>query len=165
MKTALDIHQDLLARSVAHEVVRLPRPLTRADDLPDVAGLPAGRCAVVRIFLGEHDRLTAAVVPAGGQPDVAALMRVAETRVLAVPAPELVSRRTDYAAGLVSPFLLPEDIVVIADVALLDEPVVYTATGESGTALGIDSGLLVRESRARLADLTAHEPTRLLTPR
>jgi prolyl-tRNA editing enzyme YbaK/EbsC (Cys-tRNA(Pro) deacylase) len=48
---------------------------------------------------------------------------------------------TGYAAGLVSPVLLPDDVSLYIDDAVVAEldpdSVVYTATGESGTALGV----------------------------
>src|SRR5258708_12357508 len=50
MKDALAIHRMLLEREVHHEIVRLPRAIANADELPDVLGLRAGRCLTTRVF-------------------------------------------------------------------------------------------------------------------
>jgi len=52
---------------------------------------------------------------------------------------QLVSSRTDYLAGHVAPLLLPADVQVVALQSLADlaATVVYTPTGDVGTALGI----------------------------
>ena len=42
MKDALDVHRSLLAREVPHEVIRLPRLVLSADEIPDAIG-PPGR--------------------------------------------------------------------------------------------------------------------------
>ncbi|MDQ1704625.1 MAG: Cys-tRNA(Pro)/Cys-tRNA(Cys) deacylase, partial [Frankiaceae bacterium] len=44
MKDALDVHRSLLAREVPHEVVRLPRLVLSADEIPEAMGLPRDRC-------------------------------------------------------------------------------------------------------------------------
>lgn len=50
MKDALAIHRTLLARETMHEIVRLRRAITTADELPEVLDLPAERCLAVRVF-------------------------------------------------------------------------------------------------------------------
>ncbi len=63
---------------------------------------------------------------------------------------ELVSRRTDYLAGHVAPLLLPPDVEVVALQSLADlaATVVYTPTGDVGTALGLRALDLLVLSRA-----------------
>jgi Cys-tRNA(Pro)/Cys-tRNA(Cys) deacylase len=141
MKDALSIHHLLLERQTAHEIVRLPRHITSADELPEVLGLPARRCLCTRMYADRvltTGNLAAVIVAAGTwpSPDVVA----GALDVLAVwPAPDdLVNEATDYAADLVAPLMLPSDIMMLVDqrVARVDD-VVYTATGEACTALGI----------------------------
>ena len=153
MKDALDIHRELLSHGVAHEIVRLTRPITDADELPTVTGLPADRCAVVRHYLTDSSTLVATIVPAGRQPHPGMVMQATGSLELE-PAPAgLVNRVTDYATSLAAPFLLPAEVTVLMDMSLLLPEVVYTATGDSGTALGIPSAALASHTRATLLAL------------
>jgi Cys-tRNA(Pro)/Cys-tRNA(Cys) deacylase len=65
--------------------------------------------------------------------------------------PELVSRRTDYLASHLAPMLLPADIAVVAvsELAALGTDIVYTATGDGGTALALRACDLVDITNAR----------------
>jgi Cys-tRNA(Pro)/Cys-tRNA(Cys) deacylase len=146
MKDALAIHRLLLERQTAHEIVRLPKHISGADDLPEVLGLPPFRCLCTRVYLphephraytdGHH--LVAVIVTAGARPTpevIADALGVSEVR----PAPaDLVNEVTDYAADLVAPLLLPADMTMFVDqqAACVDD-IIYTTTGEAWTALGI----------------------------
>jgi len=74
------------------------------------------------------------------------------------PAPaDAVNASTDYAASLVAPLLLPEDMPVLIDQRAVDrfdmDDVVYTATGEPSTALGIGILDLLAISGAKPVEL------------
>lgn len=156
MRGALDVHRDLLARDVPHEVVRLPSRLVSADDLPAVLGLEEG-CVVVRCYLVErdgHPSFAAVLVPAGGVPEPAALLDALSARSVRPARPEQVNARTDYAAGLVCPVGLPPQVEVLADEALQRSPTSYCALGEGGVALGIRTRDLLEVVGARTAALT-----------
>lgn len=163
MKDVLDIHRALLSRGVAHEVVRLPRAVAAAEEIPDATGLPGERCAVVRHYLAD-DRLVAAVVPANARLRPAAVLAALGARSLSPAPDELVNRVTDYAVSLASPLLQPDEVTVLMDLALLHTEVVYVPTGDSGTVIGIPSATLAAESDARLVDLTAGPEIDLRTP-
>jgi prolyl-tRNA editing enzyme YbaK/EbsC (Cys-tRNA(Pro) deacylase) len=154
MKDALDVHRFLLAAEVPHEVVRLPRPLLSADEIPDVLGLPNTRCVAVRIYQAD-DRLAAVLVRAGEHPHPGAVLTALDAKSLRVAPPDLVNAATDFAAALVSPVTLPAEIDVLADSCLGHADVVYAATGDAGTALGIPTRWLLTVSRARVAELCA----------
>jgi prolyl-tRNA editing enzyme YbaK/EbsC (Cys-tRNA(Pro) deacylase) len=90
---------------------------------------------------GREPALIAVIVWAGRLPDIGDLRRITGQPRVCTAAEWTVNDVTGYAAGLVSPLALPETVEVYADddvISELDhEAVVYTATGESGTALGI----------------------------
>lgn len=152
MKGALDIHRELLARDVPHEIVRLPRGVLQADEIPDALGLSPQQCVAVRMYLADGE-LVAVGVPAGHTPHPGALLAALGVRSLR-PAPAAeVNQRTDYAAGLVSPVLLPDDVPFYVEAALAQADVLYTATGDTGTALGIRTGDLLVVSSAEVAEL------------
>lgn len=154
MKDALDVHRSLLAREVPHEIVRLPRLVLTADEIPDGSGLPPQRCVAVRIYHAD-DQLVATLVRAGELPHPGAVLAALGARTLRAAAPEVVNQVTDFAASLVSPVLLPADVVVLADACVGHHEVVYTATGDGGTALGITSRWLLTTCRAKVSELCA----------
>ena len=152
MKDALAVHRDLLGRGIAHEIVRLRHVVLGADDLPDALGLPPHKCLAVRMYDAD-DRLVAVCVPAGTIPAPAALLDATGARTIGVAPPDRVNAETDYAAGLVAPVLLPSDIPVLVDAGFGASEVVYTPTGDGGTALGIHVRDLLLTTRARVANL------------
>ena len=156
MRGALDVHRDLLARDVPHEVLRLPARLASADDLPAALGLEHG-CVSVRCYLVErHGRCSfaAVLVPAGAVPAPQALLDALSARSVRPARPEQVNATTDYTAGLVCPVGLPPDVEVLADEALERCPTSYCALGEGGVALGIRTPDLLSVTGARTAALT-----------
>ncbi|MBP2704660.1 hypothetical protein JOL79_12630 [Microbispora sp. RL4-1S] len=166
MKDALAIHRRLLAHQIHHEIVRLPRPLTCSDELPDVLGVEPESCVSVSLFEVSARR--------GGEP-VAVISTVAAPPRAAVIGPllrvqrvrpassDVVNAVTDYADGLVCPLLLPEDLTVLIDERMVTglgpDDVVHTATGERRTALRVRAIHLFALVSAKPVDLTT-PPTR-----
>jgi len=156
MLDALDVHRALLAREVPHEVVRLPRLVLSADEIPEVLDLPASRCVAVRLYLAD-DEPVAVIVRAGELPHPGAVLAAVGARTLRAARPEVVNRVTDFAAPLVCPVLLPESVIVLADSCVGHADVVYAPTGDGGTALGISSRWLLTSSGASVAELCSPE--------
>jgi prolyl-tRNA editing enzyme YbaK/EbsC (Cys-tRNA(Pro) deacylase) len=157
VKGALDVHQELLAGDVPHEMVRLPTPVTHADELPRALGLVAG-CLAVRCYTVTRRRGTAfaaVLVPAGTVPDPGALLDALDATAVRPATTAEVNASTDFAAGLVSAVALPASVEVIADAAVGVTDVVYTAVGEGGVALGVRTRDLLVAVGARVASLTA----------
>ena len=152
MKDALAIHRELLGRGVPHEIVRLRRIVLTADELPEALGLSAGHCVAVRMYDADG-QLTALCVPAGATPAPSAVLAVTGARRIGLAAVDRVNATTEFAAGLVAPLLLPGDVPVIVDASLASREVLYTPTGESGTALGIHARDLLTVTGARVASL------------
>jgi hypothetical protein len=177
MKGPLDIHQYLLAHDVHHEIVRLPRSPNgnSGANLAQALGLPARRCVDVHAFHAltrSSDTLVLLLAPSDTVIDDAAVGQRLARAVTAITAisddaangsraandvavftragAQLVSSRTDYLAGHVAPLLLPPDVHVVALQSLADlaATVVYTPTGDIGTALGMRALDLIVLSRA-----------------
>jgi prolyl-tRNA editing enzyme YbaK/EbsC (Cys-tRNA(Pro) deacylase) len=154
VKGPLDLSRDLLAADVSHEFVRLPRRITAAEELPSVLGVRAEACVVVHVF--ETDTRPAAVaLPAGYAVSPSAIARALRANELVAAAPMVTNALTDFTAGLVAPLGLPEDIQLLVDASLGVEPVLYTATGDGGTALKIRSRDLLRHVGARVDSFAA----------
>lgn len=156
MKGALDVHRELLARDVPHEIVRLPRIVLTADELPEVLGLPAARCWCVRLYVADVG-LVGALVPAGTLPSPAALLAATGSRAIRLATPDEINRATDFAAGLVAPLPLSLSVPLLAGARAAPETVVYTPTGDAGCVLGIRAGDLLAVTRAQVLDLLAAE--------
>ncbi|MCW2665261.1 MAG: hypothetical protein JWN57_223 [Frankiales bacterium] len=154
MKGALDVHRELLARDVPHEVVRLPRPVVSADDLPAALGLEPSVCVALRCYVA-GTRMAVVMVRAGATPEPSALLDALGADTLRAATAAEVNAATDYAAGLVSPICLPDDVELLADSALGGADVLYTAAGEGGVALAIRTRDLLVTTGARVATLTA----------
>jgi prolyl-tRNA editing enzyme YbaK/EbsC (Cys-tRNA(Pro) deacylase) len=140
MNNVLTVHRMLLENGLQHEIVQLPQTITSADQLPAALALPPQRCLAVRVYQVD-DRYVAIIVPADTVPP-AQLVREITGGQQARGADEAeISSVTGYTAGLVAPLALPDEMPLYVDQALADSAddgvVVYTATGESGTALGI----------------------------
>ena len=160
------MHRELLERDVPHEVVRLRTRLLSADDLPGALALERG-CVAVRCYVverGGDPSFAAVLVPAGLVPSPALLLEGLDACTVRPARPEEVNAATDYAAGLVCPVGLPEDVELLADRAVAHQSVSYTALGEGGVALGIRTDDLLAATGARLAPLTAPESDRADAP-
>ncbi len=158
MKGPLDIHRDLLARDVPHEIVRLPRPVLHAAELPDVLDMPPAQCLVVSMF-DAGTELVATITTAGRLPSLSQV-RAAVGRPSLAPASALrVNAITDYAASLVAPLLLPSSVTLLADSSVTTADVVYAPTGDCGTALGIAATHLLAVNGAAVGDLSGADPT------
>jgi hypothetical protein len=158
----LDIHQYLLEHDVHHEIVRLPRPAASAAHLAEVLGVTPRRCLAIHPFHAlspDGDVLVLVLAPADEQPTAATLVpalrdllhdRLGPDAELSVAGAALVSGRTDYIAGHLAPLLLPADVIVVSTRGVLDlaTSIIYTATGDGGTALGIGATDLLNLSQA-----------------
>ena len=154
MKGALDVHRELLARDVPHEVVRLRSSVAIADDLPRALDVPRTSCVAVRCYVTDVGPVAVAV-HAGVVPDPAAVLDALGARTLRAASADEVNAATDYAAGLVSPVCLPPEVPLLADAALGATDVVYCPLGEGGVALGIRTRDLLVASRARVGSLSS----------
>jgi prolyl-tRNA editing enzyme YbaK/EbsC (Cys-tRNA(Pro) deacylase) len=163
MKDALAIHRWLLAHQVHHEIVRLPRPMTCADELPETLSAAPERCLMVTVFEvatrvgNEAVVAVASSVAAPPRPGaVGGLLGMRQVR----PAPaHVVNAATDYAHGLICPLLLPESLPMLIDDRLrADTEPVFTATGERHTALAIRALDLLTLLPGKMVDLCSTRP-------
>lgn len=155
MRGALDVHRELLASDVPHEVVRLRGAVVvNADDLPAALDVPAGSCVALRCYVTDGG-FVAVAVRAGVVPDPRAVLDALGARTLRAATADEVNAATDYAAGLVSPLCLPPGVTLLADAALCAADVLYCPVGEGGVALGIRTADLLSASGAQVEQLSA----------
>ena len=159
MKGALDVHRELLARDVPHEMVRLSGRAASGDDLPRLLGLESG-CVSVRCYEVTRDDgqgFAAVLMPSGRLPEPSALLDALGARSVSAARPDRVNAVTDYAAGLVGPLCLPPQVELLADAALGESDVSYCAVGEAQVVLGIRTRDLLVTTGARVANLAASD--------
>jgi hypothetical protein len=158
-----------------------------AASLSQSLGLPARRCVDVHAFHAltrSSDTLVLLLAPSDTVVDDTLIgQRLAKTvsvnardtdpnapnnlAVFTRAGTQLVSSRTDYLAGHVAPLLLPADVQVVALQSLADlaTTVVYTPTGDVGTALGMRALDLLVLSRATVLPVgeraTRRRPVRI----
>ncbi|GAA2891498.1 hypothetical protein GCM10010517_55900 [Streptosporangium fragile] len=167
MKDALAIHRWLLAHQVHHEIVRLPRAMTCADELPEVLSANPAVCVGVTVYevttrIGHEP--VAVVTSVGSPPRPGVVGGVLGARRVRQAPDYTVNAATDYAAGLVCPLLLPDGLTVLVDERLTGTAMpVYTPTGERRTALLIRADHLLTLVSGKIVDLTRsglrREPT------
>ncbi|WUH99375.1 hypothetical protein OHR68_38740 [Spirillospora sp. NBC_00431] len=101
--------------------------------------------------------LVGVIVAAGERPPLDVVRRAVGAEIVRPARPGVVNAVTEYAAGLVCPLLLPDDMPLLIDRRVVDglpaDDVVYTATGEASTALGIRGRTLYDLCGAKPADL------------
>jgi prolyl-tRNA editing enzyme YbaK/EbsC (Cys-tRNA(Pro) deacylase) len=171
MKGALDVHRELLARGIPHEILRLPHTVATAAEIPDVLGLPPEVCVAVRVYATSQSPSEAAaagasapslvgvITPVRVLPDCVRLLRaLGGSRTLRSARSDVISAATDFSAALVSPVGLPPGFEVYADAALLEPGgsgnVRYAPTGDGGTVLGIRVEDLLAASGAPVVALS-----------
>jgi len=161
---ALAVHRTLLEHDVPHEVVRLPRPIQTADELPEVLDVPAHECVVVRCYVAVDVTgpmaaagdpvLHALILPAGTEPCPAVLREVLGATSVRDATPAEINKATDCSARLVTAVGLPTDVPLLVD-RVLDTPgTVWMSTGDSGTALALPGSALLAVTGAAVHDLT-----------
>jgi prolyl-tRNA editing enzyme YbaK/EbsC (Cys-tRNA(Pro) deacylase) len=129
-----------------------------------VLGIDPDQVVRVRLYVA-GDRMIAAAVPADRVPDPEAVRLAAGVTLVRPATTQEINEVTEYAAGLVAPVLLPHHVSLYADPRLGRHDVVYTATGDTGTALGIGVGALLVATGARVADLLTPAVVDLGDPR
>ena len=135
MNNVLTVHCKLLENGVRHEIVQLPQTITSADQLPAVLALPPRRCLAVRVY-DVDGRHVAIIAAADTVPPAQVVREITGGRQARAAGEAEISSVTGYAAGLVAPLALPDEMPLYVDQALAD-----SADDESGR--------LHRDRRAR----------------
>jgi len=145
------------ASGVAHRVVRTERA-SSAEESAAFQGIETRqllRTIVVR--RGEDDYLFV-LVPAGRRFDWPKLRALLEVRRMSLPDADEAKAVTGYERYTITPFGSSRPWPVIADAAIVDEPVVAIGGGGFGINLHLAPEDLVRALDAQVADVSVPEP-------
>jgi len=153
MTTAL---ADLDARGVPHTVVRTGQA-NSAEEAATLQGIPLGallRTIVVR--RGDDDYLFV-LVPAGRRFDWPKLRAHLGVARLSLPDADEAQRATGYVRYTITPFGSTRAWPVLADAAVMDEPVVSIGGGVRGVNIHLTPAALVAALGATVVDLSVPE--------
>lgn len=154
MRTAVDVHNYLVARDVPHELVATAGRVRDPGRWAAVLGLDPEEVARVELFQEQEGGLIAALVRADRDPDAD---RVAEAAGAAdvrhVPEDEAVDR-TEFLFEALPPVDLPEGTRVVLDETLAGREVLFFPGGEATSMLKIRPEDLVRAAEASVAPIS-----------
>jgi len=142
---------------VAHRVVRT-EPAGSAEESASMQGIPLGallRTIVVR--RGEDDYLFV-LVPAGRRFDWPKLRAHLGVSRMSLPDADEAQRVTGYVRYTITPFGSTRAWPVVADAAILEQPVVAIGGGARGVNLHLAPADLVAALGADVVDVTVPEP-------
>jgi Cys-tRNA(Pro) deacylase len=142
---------------VTHRVVTT-QPANSAEESAAMQGIPLGallRTIVVR--RGEDDYVFI-LVPAGRRFDWPKLRAHLGVSRLSLPDADEAHRVTGYVRYTITPFGSTRAWPVIADAAVLDQPVVAIGGGARGVNLHLAPADLVRVLGAEVVDVSIEEP-------
>lgn len=155
MRTAVDVHNYLVARDVPHEMVAMARRVRDPGRWAAVLGLDPEEVGRVELFGDREGQLIAALVRADRSPDAS---RVADAapgvdRVEGISEAEAVDR-TEFLYEALPPVALPDGTTVLLDEPLADREVLFFPGGEATSMLKIRPPDLLRAVEASVAPLT-----------
>lgn len=145
------------ALDVAHRVVRT-EPANSAEESASLQGVPLGallRTIVVR--QGEDDYLFV-LVPAGRRFDWPKLRAHLGVSRLSLPDADEAQRATGYVRYTITPFGSTRAWPVLADAAILEQPVVAIGGGARGVNLHLTPSHLVAALGATVVDVSISDP-------
>jgi Cys-tRNA(Pro)/Cys-tRNA(Cys) deacylase len=146
----------IAALGVRHAVVRTG-PANSAEEAAELQGIPPGallRTIVVR--RGEDDYLFV-LVPAGRRFDWPKLRAHLGVTRLSLPDADEALRATGYVRYTITPFGASRAWPVLADAAILDQPVVSIGGGMRGLSLHLAPADLVSALGATVVDVSVPE--------
>ena len=147
----------LAAAGTPHRVVRTPRAGS-AEESADLQGIPlAALLRTIVVRRGEDDYVLV-LVPAGRRFDWPRLRAHLGVRRLTLPDADEARDVTGYERYTITPFGSSRPWPVIADAAIVDEPVVAIGGGGFGINLHLAPEDLVRALDAQVADVSVPEP-------
>jgi Cys-tRNA(Pro)/Cys-tRNA(Cys) deacylase len=145
------------AARVPHRVVRTERA-SSAEESARLQGIePQQLLRTIVVRRGEDDYLFV-LVPAGRRFDWPKLRELLGVRRMSMPDAEEARAVTGYERYTITPFGSTTAWPVIADAAIVDEPVVAIGGGGFGVNLHLAPADLVAALDARVADVSLAEP-------
>jgi Ala-tRNA(Pro) deacylase len=157
VRSSVDVHNYLLERDAPHEMVRARGRLRTPDRMAAALDLPLEQVGRVVIFEGDDGPL-AAVVPSDAEPDPQQISRATGRPSVHVADDARASELTGYLSEAIPPAGLPDGFVVVIDLSLNRDDVLYFPGGEPRAVLKIRGTDLARATDAKLGAIAFRWP-------
>ena len=141
------------AAGVAHRVVRT-EPARSAEESAAFQGIPLSALLRTIVVRRGSDDYVFVLVPAGRRFDWPKLRTHLGVSRLSLPDADEAHQVTGYERYTITPFGSSRAWPVIADAAILDQPVVAIGGGERGVNLHLAPADLVAATRAEVVDIS-----------
>jgi len=147
--SAARVRAFLEQHGLAESIVHFEQSTKTAQMAADAMGCELGQIAKSLVFVTDAGPVVA-LVAGDRRGDAAAIAREAGAAEAHFADADAVRAATGYAIGAVSPFDLPEDLLVLVDESLARFEIVYPAAGTSSS--------MVRMTFAELLAITGGRP-------
>jgi len=152
VRSSIDVHNQLLADDVVHELSQLPGPLRDLSAAPSVLGLPP--VAVARTtLLVDGDGCVVVLAPADAEVDTSSVAELLGRELDPVP-PDRAPGLTGYLLPFVPPVALECPATLVVDERVASQDVVYAAAGEPGVILKVHGADLIKATSAVVARIS-----------
>jgi len=155
VRSSADVHDDLTARGVAHQIVDLPSSSRTAQLAADALGVGVADVVKSLLFMLEDENPVLALVTGDATVDAAALARETGASDVRLARAREVREATGYRPGAVPPCALATDMLVIADPGVFASKVVSCGGGTTTTMLSIRSADLAEVLEPRVLPIAA----------
>ena len=153
MKTAVDVHNYLVARDIPHELVGTQGRVQDPERWATVLGLEPEQVGRVMLFeRADGEGLVAAAVPADREADPALVASAAGSEVASV-SDARTTDLTEFFHEALPPVGLPDGTLVLLDDQLASQEVVFLPAGEATSLLKIRPEDLLRATGGAAARL------------
>lgn len=142
---------------IPHRVVRTERA-SSAEEAALLQGIETRQLLRTIVVRRAEDDYLFVLVPAGRRFDWPKLRELLGVRRMTLPDADEAKAVTGYERYTITPFGSTRAWPVIADAAIVDEPVVSIGGGGFGINIHLDPADLVRALAARVADVSTAEP-------
>jgi Cys-tRNA(Pro) deacylase len=150
-----DVHGELAANGIPHEILQLPSSSRTADLAAEALGVDVALVVKSLLFVLDDERPVLALVTGDATVDAAALARVTAASEVRLARAQEVRETTGYRPGAVSPCALATDVAIVADPGVFAPDVVYCGGGTTTTMLKVrsaDLDALLGARKAQIAD-------------
>lgn len=161
MRSSVDVHNFLLERDIAHEVIATRGRLRSAERMAAVLDLPPSEVGKVVILEGDEGAVAAALASDRSVDPTKVARAAGRPAVNAVP-DRRASEITGFLTEVIPPVGLPDGIPLIVDRPLNRDAVLYFPGGEARSVLKIRGKDLVKATGAKVAPISgpAERPRR-----
>ena len=151
--SAKRVRDFLQAHGMVDQLHTFEKSTKTAQDAADAMGCELGQIVKSLVFLVDGSAVLA-LVAGDRRGDMAAIAELAGGAKAAFADPQSVRDATGYAIGGVSPFDLPEDVLVLVDDSLERFDVLYPAAGTPSSMVEMAMSDLLRLSGGRMARIS-----------